>query len=421
VEKFYDSLLRGQAGGFQVEVNPSGVQRRIMRYRAPVSGKTIKLSVDFEVQKLAEDLLGAEAGAIVVCNPKNGEVLALASQPGYDPNLFVGGISVKNWNKLLKDELKPMQNRCLQGQYPPGSVFKIVTALAALKDGLINPDRLFLCRGIYWYKTWPYRCWKTFGHGWMNLHNALVGSCDIFFYQVGLELTVDRIYRAARAFGLGSRTHIDLDSEMAGLVPNAKWKEATQHMPWFPGNTIQMSIGQGYVLTTPLQMLSVTCAMANRGRIYQPHLLYQVLDETTGQPRQAYRPNVMLETGFDPEHLDRVRASLEQVVGALGGTGKKARVTGLKIAGKTGTSENPHGENHAWFTAYAPADDPQVAVIILVENGGEGGLVAAPIAKRLIEASLGREVTPWANPTPVPEEYDGEATTPEPSVGARNP
>lgn len=418
VEKIYDKYLRGEPGGHEVEVNPSGVQKRTVAYRAPVPGKTLRLTIDFEVQKLAEDLLGDLPGAVVVVDPRDGSVLALASKPEFDPNLFVSGISVKNWNKLLNDKLKPLENRCVQGQYPPGSVFKIVTALAALNDKVVDPEHPMLCHGIYWYKTWPYRCWKSFGHGWVNMHNALVESCDVYFYQVGLQVKVDRLYRAARSFGLGSKTRIDVDGESNGLVPNARWKEATQHMPWFPGNTIQMSIGQGYLLTTPIQMLNVTCAMANRGSVYQPHLLYQILDEHTGQPRMEFKENELVEVPFRKDDIDLVRKCMGQVVESAGGTGKKARVSGIEVAGKSGTSENPHGDTHAWFTAFAPADDPRVAVIVLVENGGEGGLVAAPIAKRVIESALGREVTPWGTPVPTPGEDAGDAAaaTPAPSA-----
>jgi penicillin-binding protein 2 len=408
VERIYDRYLRGEPGGFQVEVDPAGIQRRTVSYRSPNPGKTLRLSIDFEVQKLAEDLLGDMAGAVVAVDPKNGELLALASRPGFDPNQFVSGISVQNWNKLLNDPLKPLQNRVVQGQYPPGSVFKIVTALSALDSGEIDPEKTLLCHGIYWYKTWPYRCWKHFGHGWVSMQKALVESCDVYFYQLGLQIKVDKLYRAARAFGLGSKTRIDLDGETAGLVPNARWKEATQHMPWFPGNTIQMSIGQGYLLTTPLQVLNLTCAMANRGVVIQPHLLYQILDEKTGQARMEYRETELLRIPYQPKDIDLVRQSLELVVGSASGTGKKSRVSGIDVAGKTGTSENPHGENHAWFTAFAPVDKPEVAVIVLVENGGEGGLVAAPIAKRVIEASLGREVTPWGTPVPTPDEDASE-------------
>jgi len=412
VERIYDRYLRGEPGGFQVEVNPAGIQKRTVSYKPPTPGKTLRLSIDFETQKIAEDMLEGLAGSVVAVDPRNGEILALASVPSYDPNLFVSGISVKDWNKLLSDPMKPLQNRSVQGQYPPGSVFKICTALAGLEAGLVDPEKAFLCHGIYWYKTWPYRCWKNYGHGWVKLQKAIVESCDVYFYQLGLQIKVDRLYRAARSFGLGSKTRVDLDAESAGLVPNARWKEATQHMPWCPGNTIQMSIGQGYLLSTPIQMLNLTCAMANRGKVIQPHLLYQILDERTGQPRMEYRPTTLVDIPFKLSNIDLVRGARMNVVESPSGTGKKARVSGIQVAGKTGTSENPHGENHAWFTAFAPVEDPRVAVIVFVENGGEGGLVAAPIAKRVIESALGHEVTPWGNLMPTPEDDHAVTTAP---------
>jgi penicillin-binding protein 2 len=343
--------------------------------------------------------MGDNIGAIIVTDPRTGEILAMASTPNYDPNQFVSGISFKDWNKLIKDKTFPLENRAIQGQYPPGSIFKLITALAALEDHVIDYNRVFLCRGIFWYKTWPYRCWRTSGHGWVNLQTAIVESCDIFFYQLGLQVKIDQIYRVARMMGLGSKTGVDLDSEVSGLVPNPKWKETTQHMPWFPGNTIQMSIGQGYLLTTPLQMLDMDSAIAMNGKIFKPHLLYRVVDQKTGRAIYDQAPELLGQATLEPEHLNFIQNSMEKVISNDRGTGKKARIPGVRVAGKTGTSENPHGDNHAWFTAYAPAEDPRVAVIVLVENGGEGGIVSAPIAQRLMEASLGMEVAPWATPT----------------------
>lgn len=415
IEKVYDPLLRGELGGVQVEVTAAGVQKRILSYIPPVQGHTVSLTLDARVQAIAEDLLGDRPGAIVVSNPRNGEILALASKPGFDPNLFVGGISYKNWDRLLKDKLFPLQNRVIQGRYPPGSIFKIVTTVSILEDPAFDPKRTRLCRGIFWYKTWPYRCWLTSGHGWVDLTRALIESCDIYFYQMGLDVKIDKLYRTCRRFGLGSKTRIDLDSEDTGLVPNPKWKESTQHMPWFPGNTIQMSIGQGYLLTTPLQMLNVTCAIAMGNRIYQPHLLHRVLDQRTRRPRLERRREILLDAGVSKEHLAILRDALEKVVGSAAGTGKRARIPGVRVAGKTGTSENPHGENHAWFTAYAPAQNPEVAVIVLVENGGEGGVEAAPIAKRLMEAVMGMEVTPMVAPTPTEEGFLEPGIGPTPS------
>jgi penicillin-binding protein 2 len=421
VERTYDKILRGENGGVQVEVDASGVQRRTLAYKNPVQGQTLVLSIDLKIQKLAEDLMGDQVGSVIVTNPQTGEILALVSKPNFDPNAFVSGISFKDWNALLKDKTDPLENRAIQGQYPPGSIFKLITTLAALEDQVIGLDmkKVFLCRGIYWYTVWPYRCWRISGHGWCNLERAIVESCDIFFYQLGLQVKVDKIYRMAREFGLGSKTHIDLDSEVPGLIPNPRWKESTQHMPWFPGDTIHMSIGQGYLLTTPLQMLDATCGYAMNGAIYRPHLMYKVVDPNTERTIFEKTPELLGQAEVDQKYLDFIRSAMEKVISSDNGTGKKARIKGIRIAGKTGTSENPHGDNHAWFTAYAPVEDPKVAVIVLVENGGEGGVVSAPIAKRLMELALGQEVTPWVTPTPTtgtPSATPGVMPTPAEKV-----
>jgi penicillin-binding protein 2 len=234
----------------------------------------------------------------------------------------------------------------------------------------------------------------------VNLERAIVESCNIFFYQLGLQVKVDQIYRVARKFGLGSKTRIDLDSEVPGLVPNPRWKESTQHMPWFPGNTIQMSIGQGYLLTTPLQMLDMVAGVSMNGKIYKPHLMHRVMDQNTGRSVFEQPGEVLQEADIDQKYLEFLRSTMEKVVSSDRGTGKKARLKGVRVAGKTGTSENPHGDAHSWFTAFAPAEDPKVAVIVLVENGGYGALVSAPITKRLLEQELGQDVTPWQTPTP---------------------
>lgn len=401
VEKIYDQVLRGEDGGVQVEVDASGVQRRTLAYKKPIQGQTLQLTIDWKVQELAEKLLGDQIGSVVITNPQTGEILALVSHPNFDPNEFVSGISYKDWNKLIKDKDHPLENRAIQGQYPPGSIFKLITALAALEEGVIDFNKVFLCKGIFWYKTWPYRCWRSSGHGYMNLEHAIIESCDIFFYQLGLLVKIDSIYNLAKDMGLGAKTQVDLDAEVSGLVPNPQWKEATQHVPWFPGNTIQMSIGQSYLLTTPLQMLDVTSGLAMNGTIYKPHLLYRVVDENTGRTIYEKQPEVLRTAHIDQKYLDFIKATMEKVISSDRGTGKKARIKGVRVAGKTGTSENPHGDNHAWFTAYAPVEDPKVAAIVMVENGGEGGVVSAPIAKRVMEQALGLDVTPWQTPTPV--------------------
>jgi len=401
IERTYDRVLRGEDGGVQIEVDASGVQRRTLAYKKPIQGQTLQLSIDWKVQALAEQLMGDQIGSIVITNPKTGEILALVSHPNFDPNEFVSGISYKDWNKLLKDKNHPLENRAIQGQYPPGSIFKLITGLAALEEGVIDFKKVFLCKGIFWYKTWPYRCWRTSGHGWVNLERAIIESCDIFFYQLSLLVKVDKISDMAKEMGLGSKTKVDLDSEAVGLVPSPAWKEATQHQPWFPGNTIQMSFGQGYLLTTPLQMLDVTSGLAMDGKIYKPHLLYKIVDQNTGRMVFEKEPEILKEGKIDQKYLDFIKATMEKVISSAAGTGKKARINGVRVAGKTGTSENPHGDTHAWFTAFAPAEDPKVAIIVMVENGGEGGVVSAPIAKRVMEQALGVDVTPWQTPTPV--------------------
>ena len=400
IERTYDSYLRGENGGVQVEVDASGVQRRTLAHKKPIQGQTLMLSLDYKIQKLAEDLLGDNRGAIVVTNPQTGEILAMVSKPNFDPNDFVGGISYKQWNKLIKDKDHPLQDRAIQGLYPPGSIFKLVTALAALEDHVIDLDKTFLCTGNYWIKVWVYRCDRRSGHGWVNMKRAIIESCDIFFYQLALLVKVEKIYRTACKLGLGSKTKVDLDSEAIGFVPNPRWKESTQHLPWFPGNTVQMSIGQGYLTATPLQMLDITSALAMNGNVYTPHLFYRLVDQHTGRILGEKKPEELRQVGIDPGHLAFLRDAMEQVVSSPAGTGKKARIKGVRVAGKTGTSENPFGDSHSWFTAYAPVENPQVAVIVMVENGGWGGEVAAPIAKRIMEAALGQEVTPWQSPTP---------------------
>lgn len=398
VEQVYDLWLRGEKGGVQVEVDAMGRQRKILAQKDPVQGNHLILTLDWELQELSEKLMENYSGSLVAVNPENGEILAMVSHPAFDPNAFAGGISYKKWKQLIQDPLFPMQNRCIQGRYPPGSVYKVITALAALEEAGFNPNRPMLCRGIYWFKTWPYRCWRTTGHGWISLNDALVESCDIYFYQLGLFSKIDDLYRVSRMVGLGSKTHIDLDAEDQGLVPNPRWKESTQHMPWFPGNTIQMSIGQGYLLTTPLQMLNAFCMLANDGVVYRPHVLKAIVNSQTERIVYQFKKEVLHQVKWKSEDLYLIKKALLGVVQSSRGTGRKARIQSVRIIGKTGTSENPHGENHAWFVAYAPAENPEVAVAVLVENGGEGGQIAAPIAKRVIEKALGLPVTPWESP-----------------------
>jgi penicillin-binding protein 2 len=394
IEKFYDQYLRGENGGTYVEVNAQGIQQKVLYQISSSPGDTAVLTLDMKLQRIADQLLKGKEGAVIVSNPRNGQILALASHPNFNPNDFVGGISVKNWKHLIDNPEHPLENKAIQNGYPPGSVFKLVVSQAALADRVVTPSQLFLCRGIFWYDSWPYRCWDIYGHGWISMHNALVESCDIYFYQVGLKLKISRIYQMARRMGLGSLTGIDLSSEGMGLVPNPRWKEAVLREPWFPGNTIQLSIGQGYLLTTPIQMLDVISEIAENGKVYRPHLLLKIVDPKTKQVVFKYKKTVLLRTKIPKNIINFVKSAMCDVVNSSYGTGVYARIPGVEVAGKTGTAETPHHEkSDGWFVAIAPAQHPKVAVVVMIEHGGEGGLCAAPIAKKLIEAALGYTTT----------------------------
>jgi penicillin-binding protein 2 len=256
--------------------------------------------------------------------------------------------------------------------------------LAALQEGVITPEDRLNCYGIFWISTWPYRCWKEIGHGSVALEQAITESCDIFFYQLGLKLKVDALARWTRAFGFGEKSGIDLPGELAGVVPDPAWKQAKEGLPWFPGNTVMMSIGQGYLLATPLQLAVAASAVANGGRLVTPHLLKRV---TSPEGEVVLEPKFPkpVDLGLDPENLHLVRRGMEGAVQSRRGTAWRARVASLSVAGKTGTAQNPHGEDHAVFVCFAPVESPQVAIAIIVENGGEGGLSAAPIARKMLE------------------------------------
>lgn len=384
VEAVYDSVVKGADGGRQVRINASGRELGVLRESPPRPGDNLVLSLDGGLQRVAEEAMGEETGAIVALDPRNGEVLALVSKPDYDPAIFAGRVDAKAWRSLAEDRRRPMNNRAVQGLYPPGSVFKLVTALAGLHEKVVGPRDPLNCYGIFWISTWPYRCWREIGHGAVGMERALVESCDIYFYQLGLRLKVEALARWTRDLGFGERSGIDLPGEAAGLVPDPAWKQAREGLPWFPGNTVMMSIGQGYLAATPLQLAVVTAAVANGGRLVTPHLLKRVTSPE-GEVLREHRAPPPVDLDLDPEALHLVRRGMEGAVNERRGTGWRARVAGLSVAGKTGTSQNPHGEDHAAFVCFAPVESPRVAIAIIVENGGEGGLVAAPMARRMLE------------------------------------
>jgi penicillin-binding protein 2 len=388
VERVYDHYLKGRSGWRHIEVDALGRQVGVLGDEAPWPGHNIVLSLDRRLQEETEKILQPYKGAIILEQVNTGEILALASSPGYDPNLFARGHSRKAWEKLCRDRNYPLTNRAIQGLYPPGSIFKIATLLTALEENLVQPLQRFLCTGTYWISTWPYRCWENRGHGYVDAKRAIIESCDIYFYQLGLRITVDRLGKWAKDFGLGRMSGVDLPDESSGLVPSAQWKERTQNMPWFPGNTVMLSIGQGYILSTPLQMLNLIVAVANRGVIYRPHLLKRVVSIISREPRVIHevKPEAIHRIQARAENWELLERALTEVVNSRRGTGRAARIMGYRIAGKTATAQNPHGEDHAGFVAYGPVPNPEVAVVVYLENVGGGGTHAAPLARAVMEA-----------------------------------
>ncbi|RJQ45974.1 MAG: penicillin-binding protein 2 [Nitrospiraceae bacterium] len=404
IEKRYDRILRGIAGKKVVEVDALGNMIRSVRIQKPVRGKDLTLTIDVNVQMEAEKALQDKTGAVVAIKADTGEVLALASAPSFDPNLFVGGISYDHWKMLIEDSRKPLMNRAIQNQYPPGSTFKTVTALSALEKGIIDEDTTFFCGGSLFFGR-TFRCWKDGGHGRVSLHRAIVESCDVYFYEVGKRIGIDTLAQYASAFGLGTPTDIELDGEASGIVPSTAWKLRTKKEKWYQGETLNTVIGQGYLTVTPIQMARLMAAAVNGGKLFKPHLVH-------GEHEGA---EYKIAADIRPEYTEFVKKALLGVVYEGGGTARAARSDIVSIGGKTGTAQviggavkekdlPDHYKDHAWFTAFAPEYKPEIAVSVFVEHGGHGGSAAAPIARKVIEAHF--------NP-PKPEEEMENAQVPE--------
>lgn len=397
VEKTWEESLRGDDGFVQKvtdalgrEVNSNLFQKDLIN-KDSVPGDDVMLSVDIDLQKAAEDALGEEFGAIVAVNVRNGEVLALASKPSFDPADFVKGIDPKTWSELIKDKDFPLVNRATQGLYAPGSVFKIIPSVAAMNEGVVDPDTLEQCPGYHRVGSHTYRCWKKGGHGWMNMRSAIVQSCDVYFYKLADKLGIDRISTYMKLFGLGSPTGIGIE-ERAGVVPGREWKLVKFNKPWYKGETTVTVIGQGYVSVTPLQVAMMTAAIANDGTLLTPKLVIKEV-AFSGETKMNSLPT-RGQLPVKKEVLSFIRDAMKGVVNEPGGTGHGARMESITVAGKTGTaqvvsldsqSNDKAHKDHAWFTSFAPAEAPEIVVTVLVEHGGKGGAVAAPIAKKIIE------------------------------------
>lgn len=403
IEKSYEAELHGDVGVQQVEVNSVGRVARILKQENPHPGQDLYLHLDIGLQQVALDALGEHNGAAVAIDPNTGGVLALASKPGYDPNLFVEGISSKNYKALRNDRNRPLYDRALRGQYPPGSTVKPFVGLAGLESEHIRFDTTTYCPGYFQLpgNEHKYRDWKKFGHGLMDLNSAVTQSCDVFYYKLAYEMGVDALSKYLAHFGFGARTGIDLQGEARGILPTREWKRHHRRQPWYPGETVIMGIGQGYYLATPLQLAAATAAFANGGTFHAPRLVDYLQPRGSEQHTSVAGDGVSIPVKSD-NWADVHNAMLNVIEGARG-TAKRIRNPYYRIAGKTGTAQvftvaqdeeyneeeiAKHKRDHALFIAYAPADDPQIAVAVIVENGGHGGSVAAPIARKIMDAHL---------------------------------
>lgn len=397
LEKAWEEHLRGYNGGQQIEVDATGRKLRVLDEVKTRPGYNLHLTLDVELQEQVEQALGEAEGSVVVLAVETGEVLALASRPTFDPNLFALSIKPNEWRTLVEDPLRPLTNRALRGQYPPGSTFKPFMALAALEEGVITPETQFNCQGGLPFGGRTFHCWKRPGHGWVDLKQALAQSCDVYFYKVGLRLGIQNIAQHARRFWLGQDLKLQLEAA-SGVIPDVEWKRRRFNAPWYEGETLSVVIGQSYVLTTPIQMAVATAALANGGVVYRPFFVTQVSD-ADGESIQTYSPEVVTRIDIPEEHLHVVRDGMREVVHGERGTGKKAFLPSVEVAGKTGTSqvvsrihdeeeEVPrHHRDHAWFIAFAPAQNPQIAVACLIEHAGKGGgVAAAPVVRQVLEA-----------------------------------
>jgi penicillin-binding protein 2 len=405
VEKAYESFFHGEPGTKQVQVNALGQVTGVLETKEAVSGKNVHLSLDVELQSKTEQMLAGKVGAAVAIEPSSGHVLAIVSSPAFNPNTFVEGMTFDAWNRLSTNEFRPMENKAVQGQYPPGSTYKIVTAMAGLEEGVINENTAYYCPGHYRYGNRTYRCWKRSGHGAVKIIDALAQSCDVFFFRVGEELGVDRLARYAEGCGLGTTTGIKLDNEAAGLVPSSVWKLKRKGVPWQGGETLSVAIGQGFDLVTPLQMVCLVAAVANGGTRYKP-LVVQRIEASDGSVVKIGEPEILGKLPASKKTLQILKRGMINAVNTPSGTGWSMRIPGVSVAGKTGTvqvvamapdrEETPHESkplrfrDHAWFVAFAPAEEPRIAVAVLVEHGGHGATAAGPVAREMIRTYLGK-------------------------------
>ncbi len=398
VEQMFNLFLSGKAGGKQIEVNAHGRELGTISQKNPIPGDNVTLTINLHLQLLAEEALGDNPGTVIAINPQNGHVLAMVSHPTFNPNLFAGGISSENWSKLIHNPNKPLRNKVIQNHYAPGSTFKPMVGSAVLQNKVISSGSVLHCAG-YWRAAGTVKhCWKAGGHGYVDIRQAIEQSCNVFFYQAGVELGIDELARYATSYGFGAKTGIELPNEDPGLIPTREWKrERFNNAPWYPAETMDAAIGQGFVSVTPLQIASMTATIANGGEVYKPMLIKKIT-KANGEVVQEYQPTVVRRVPVEEKYLQIIREGMWMVVNGKKGTARGSKIKEFEFAGKTGTAqvvrlqdwdseeEIPvHLRDHGWFISFAPVEKPEIAMAILVEHGMGGSRSAAPIAKYIYE------------------------------------
>ncbi len=429
VELTFERALRGRKGKNHVEVDAFEREVRTLAVEPTKAGNSLILTMDAELQRVAEQALRermgkvkSSSGSVIAMNPQTGEILAMVSLPSYDNNLFSGGISMEDYRRLVNDPLSPLLNHAIGGEYPPGSSFKVIPACAGLEEKVINDKTEFTCQGTLWLpselmpddpsKAQPFYCWVKTGHGRMNLMSGLAYSCDIYFYHVGggfknfTGLGLERLAYYARQFGFGEPTGIDLPGEASGLVPTERWKRENWDTNWVTGDTYNVSIGQGYILATPLQLLNAIAAVANGGTLYRPQVVRRIVD-SQGNIVKDFQPQAIRRLPVSRENIELVRKGMRAAVSWGTAILLELDLPGIRAAGKTGTAEYPgerdkegHLPTHAWFAAFAPFENPEIALVVFIAGGGQGALEAVPVASKILRHYF---QVPEPTPTPKPK------------------
>jgi len=388
VERQYEKLLRGQFGYEFVEVDALGREVRKVEEQKPIApkpGMDLYLTIDVDIQTLAESLLGSRKGSLVLLNVRNGEVLCLVSKPDFDPSVFAGIITEKQWDYFQNHPNHPLYNRAIQSTYPPGSTYKLVLAIAALESGVITPEWSISCSGRFRFGARNFKCWKSKGHGVVNLYQAIEQSCNVYFYQLSLKTGLSRWADFGRKLGFGRKTGIDIGMESEGVVPDEAYLDSHYGKgQWTEGMLLNLAVGQGDLLVTPLQMAQLAMILANYGKYFRPHVVKRIYEPVTRKEIPIKVDSSQVQ-GVSHRVYEIVRQGMWLVVNGASGTGRAAALQDIAVAGKTGTAQNPHGDDHAWFIGFAPFDFPRVAIVVMVENGGSGGAVAAPIARQILQ------------------------------------